>query len=51
MGGDLVALHNPFDSAFAVDDVVVCFFGYAGYGDVAVVVNGLILTFFRETHY
>lgn len=51
VGGDLVALHDPLDGAFAVNDVTVCFFGYTGYGDVAVVDDGLFFALFGKAHY
>jgi len=37
MGGNLVALHNPFDGGFAVDDVLIGGFGNVFDGYTAVV--------------
>jgi hypothetical protein len=50
VGGDLVAFHDPFDGAFAVDDVDVGFGRYVFDGDLAVVNNGIFTIFIRETH-
>jgi len=47
----LVALHNPLDGAFAVHNVAVSFFWNVGYGDSAVVDDGVFLPFLGEAHF
>ncbi len=51
VGGDGVALHDPFDGGFAVDDVIVGFQGDVAEGDGVVVDDGAFLAFFRESHF
>ena len=51
MGGELVAFHDPFDGAFAVDGVVPGFGGDVLDGDGAVVDDGVFLAFFGEAHF
>ena len=47
----MVAFHDPFDGAFAVDGVVVGFGGNVLDGDGAVVDDGAFLSFFGEAHF
>ncbi len=47
----MVAFHDPFDGAFAVDGVVPGFGGDVLNGDGAVVDDGVFLSFFGEAHF
>ena len=47
----MVAFHDPFDGAFAVDGVVVSFGGDVLDGDGAVEDDGLFMPLFGEAHF
>ena len=51
VGGDGVALHDPFDGRFAVDDVLVGFEGDIAQDGSAVVDDDIFDAFLREAHF
>ena len=43
---DLIALHDPFDGAFPINYIFICFFRDISDRDFAIIIDGILLTFF-----